>query len=141
MSTDTPLPTVRDLYAARAFVELLIGWTAVGSDSDGNEVSRPTSPQVRAHLEAMLGNRTPGTVYGRNVDHPDFVALAAYLRSVADAINPAGAPSRDEVVKSMMEVTHLAGLIQWTAPDEAAAVERATALLKTILRGEAVDAP
>lgn len=88
------LPTVRDFAAACAFIDLLIGWEFVGAADDG-PVERLVSPRVRAHLDAALGSLCPGYAGGKKLDHPEFNALAAYLRSVADAINPAGAPKRE----------------------------------------------
>lgn len=77
---------VKDKRAAQAFVEALIGWTDVGVDHNGDNVSRPTSPALRAHLEAVLGEFTPN--YGTDGTAGRQAALASYLRSVADAIDP-----------------------------------------------------
>lgn len=77
---------VRDRTAAEALIDAMIGWTAVGADSDGNEVSRKTSPEVRAHLDAVLGENCMN--WGGDTKPGRREAMAAYLRSVADVLSP-----------------------------------------------------
>lgn len=77
---------VKNKGAAEAMVSAMIGWTAVGVDSGGNEVSKPKSPEVRAHLEAVLGDMMPN--WERDNRPGRLESLADYLRSVADAISP-----------------------------------------------------
>lgn len=77
---------VRDERAARAFIDLLVGWEFVGGGDDGG-VERLVSPRVRAHLDAVLGGLCPGTAFRPKGNH-EIAALAAYLRSVADAVDP-----------------------------------------------------
>ncbi len=79
----------RDQAAALALIDAMIGWTGVGVDSNGDEISRPTSPEVRAHLAAVLGDACMS--YGNDAKPGRREAMAAYLRSVADHLDPAGA--------------------------------------------------
>lgn len=77
---------VKDKGAAEAMVSAMIGWEAVGVDRNGDEVSKPKAPEVRAHLEAVLGDMMPN--WERDSRPGRLEALADYLRSVADAIAP-----------------------------------------------------
>lgn len=74
---------------AEAFIHTILGWEAIGVDQDGNEVTRPNSPLVRSHLEAVLGDKCPN--YMRDFRDGRGPALADYLRAVADAIDPPAA--------------------------------------------------
>lgn len=91
---------------ALAFLDVLTGNEAVGAISD-EEVTRPKSPLVKAHLEAVLGlNAVPGTWAVRQVEqhflqgHPEFAsdekrdidALAGYLEGVAARLREIGTP-------------------------------------------------
>jgi len=77
----------RDQAAALALIDAMVGWTAVGADSNGDEISRPTSPEVRAHLAAVLGDACMS--YGNDAKPGRREAMAVYLRSVADHLDPA----------------------------------------------------
>ena len=87
---------VVDLTGAAAFLNLLTGDRPIGSDSDGDPLTRPISLEIKAHLQAVLGERCPGDVYIRrytpvgtaSLSNDDAIAMATYLRSVADAIDP-----------------------------------------------------
>lgn len=74
--------TCRDHAAAVALIDAMVGWTAVGADSCGDEISQPTSPVVRAHLVAVLGDACMN--HGHDTKPERREAMAAYLRSVAD---------------------------------------------------------
>lgn len=79
---------VCDLRSAEELIDDMLGWTAVGVDSSGDEVQRATSPIVRAHFVAALGALCMR--YGSDRDLVRRTAVAAYLRSVADQLDPPG---------------------------------------------------
>jgi len=78
----------------------MIGGRVVGGSEPGNEVTTPHSPELRAFVQARLGDLTPA--YGSGLVLPTHgargsvwdvqaKALAALLREVADGIDPQGA--------------------------------------------------
>ncbi len=83
---------------AIAFFYAAIGWEPVGTDMDGEDVARPQSPVLRAHLGGALPAGVP-CIY--NVEHSikadrrvvlvDYEQeairqLKAYLHAMADAL-------------------------------------------------------
>jgi hypothetical protein len=82
-----PAPAVVDKKAAEAFVDALIGWETLGVAGD-EEITRPKAPEARAHLSAVLGEHMP--VYANHARPGSLKAalLGAYLRSVADVLDP-----------------------------------------------------
>lgn len=69
-----------------SFIDIMIGNTPIGVDSEGNEISSPTSPLIRAHLDAIIPN-LPSHYYPGNP--AKLLPLANYLRSLAQAIDNA----------------------------------------------------
>lgn len=95
MTTQFPtFPRVIDKAAAKHFIELMLGWTALGSTGD-ESVDRATSPEIRAHLIAALGANianVPAYTFGRDYPPGPYLhaslSLASYLRSIADQLDP-----------------------------------------------------
>lgn len=95
MPTQFPtFPRVIDKAAAKHFIELMLGWTSLGSTGD-ESVERPTSPEIQAHLIAALGANianVPAYAFGRDYPpgpyHHASLSLASYLRSIADQLDP-----------------------------------------------------
>lgn len=74
-----------DKRAAECFIDSLVGWETVCEGA-----SRAISPVVRAHLEAVLGDRMLGS--GFHIPPDRAAPLAEYLRGVADLIDPPAPP-------------------------------------------------
>lgn len=85
---------VVDIVAAAAFADMLTGDRTICVDHDNNAYTEPRSPEVRAHLLAVLGAACPRgfPVYTHPVSgEPEFLRtspeLASYLRSVAQYLD------------------------------------------------------
>jgi hypothetical protein len=77
--------------AAWAFLDACCGMTTVGvigQPGDTSDVDTPTSPVVRSHLAAVLGDMVPGPAWqAKTKTHSNrAAAFASYLESVAAQI-------------------------------------------------------
>ncbi len=88
-----------DLYAAIDLANNMLGMQTVGVTCDGEEVEKPISPCIRAHLVAALGCQCPSNLWASYTNgavrtHGRLHAVgikpfADYLRGMADALDPA----------------------------------------------------
>jgi len=75
------------------FIEYMFGWRSLGVDANGDEISVPYSPELRAFMVAFLGEDTPtnGDFIMSQI-RPDFLkqrhALGLFLVNMGRSIEP-----------------------------------------------------
>jgi hypothetical protein len=79
----------RDEISAARFVHLMCGFKVTGLAGE-RPVMLPHSRELREHLIGALGECTPNA--SDDMTDEQAVALASYLRSVADLMDPEGRP-------------------------------------------------
>lgn len=76
-----------DRLQVSQFIELMVGFRPVGISGNGEEITEPVCPEMRAFIIALIGEKTPWSGHTMFRRKDEMRAMAAVLRSVADNLD------------------------------------------------------